>query len=63
MGESGQLGGDLWLMLAQSLLCFRGEQHRPVTVRFEINANIVVFCGVVKVFDSSWNTLDWQALA
>ena len=33
-----------------------------MTIRFKVNANVVVFCGVMKVFDSSWNAFDWQTL-
>lgn len=63
VGEGGQLGGDLWLMLAQFFLRLWGEQDGSVAIRFKINPNIVMFCSVVKVFDSSWNAPDWQALA
>lgn len=34
-----------------------------MAVRFKVNTNVVVFCRMMKVFDSSWNTFHWQTLA
>ena len=63
VGESGQLRRDFWLVLAHQLLRLWGEQHRSMAIRLKVNTNIIVFCGVMKVFDSSWNTFHWQTLA
>lgn len=40
----------------------RGEQNRTVPIGFEVDTDIIVLRGVMKVFDTRGDALDWKTL-